>query len=204
MCTTHALPWNLSHLGVSLKPKAWGIKEFLSSFDSDTSRILQVFKTKELKNSLIYGFWLGSANESRQLTIREWEKNKFVLFSICSLLAGKPEKAMPPHSSTLAWKIPWTEEPGGLESMGSVRVRLSDFTFTFHFRALEKEMAIHSSVFAWRIPGTGEPGGLLSMGSHRVGHDWSNLAAAAAAGKHEVACVAQPKVIAPGGITQES
>ena len=51
------------------------------------------------------------------------------------------------------------------------RTRLSDFTFTFHFHALEKEMAIHSSVLAWRIPGMGEPGGLPSMGSHRVGHD---------------------------------
>ena len=51
------------------------------------------------------------------------------------------------------------------------RTRLSDFTFTFHFRALAKEMATHSSVLAWRIPGTGEPGGLPSMGSHRVGHD---------------------------------
>ena len=61
------------------------------------------------------------------------------------------------------------------------QMQLSDFTFTFHFHALEKEMATHSSVLAWRIPGTGEPGGLLSMGSHRVGHDWSNLAAAAAA-----------------------
>ena len=60
------------------------------------------------------------------------------------------------------------------------RTRLSDFTFTFHFHAWEKEMATHSSVLAWRIPGTGEPGGLPSMGSHRVGHDWSDLAAAAA------------------------
>ena len=51
------------------------------------------------------------------------------------------------------------------------RTQLSDFTFTFHFHALEKEMATHSSVLAWRIPGTGEPGGLQSMGSHRVGHD---------------------------------
>ena len=59
------------------------------------------------------------------------------------------------------------------------RTWLSDFTFTFHFHALEKEMATHSSVLAWRIPGTGEPGGLPSMGSHRVGHNWSNLAAAA-------------------------
>ena len=61
------------------------------------------------------------------------------------------------------------------------RTWLSNFTFTFHFHALEKAMATHSSVFAWRIPGTGEPGGLPSMGSHRVGHDWSGLAAAAAA-----------------------
>ena len=59
--------------------------------------------------------------------------------------------------------------------------RLSDFTFTFHFPALEKEMATHSSVLAWRIPGTGEPDGLPSVGSHRVGHDGSDLAAAAAA-----------------------
>ena len=67
------------------------------------------------------------------------------------------EKAVAPHSSTLAWKIPWTEEPGGLQSMGSLRVRtrLSDFTFTFHFHALEKEMATHSSVLAWRISGMG-------------------------------------------------
>ena len=59
--------------------------------------------------------------------------------------------------------------------------RLSDFTFTFHFPALEKEMAAHSSVLAWRVPGTGEPGGLPSTGSHRVRHDGSDLAAAAAA-----------------------
>ena len=57
------------------------------------------------------------------------------------------------------------------------RTRLSKFTFTFHFHALEKELATHSSVLAWRIPGTGDPGGLPSMGSHRVGHDWSDLAA---------------------------
>ena len=61
------------------------------------------------------------------------------------------------------------------------QTRLSDFTFTFHFHALEKEMATRSSVLAWRIPGTGEPGGLLSTGSHRVRHDQSDLAAAAAA-----------------------
>ena len=79
---------------------------------------------------------------------------------------------MATHSSTLAWKIPWMEEPGRLQSMGSLsRTGLSNFTFTFHFHALEKEMATHSSVLAWRIPGTGQAGGLPSMGSHRVGHD---------------------------------
>ena len=63
-----------------------------------------------------------------------------------------------------AWKA-------GVHGVTESRTRLSDFTFTFHFHALEKEMATHSSVLAWRIPGTGEPGGLPSMGLHRVGHD---------------------------------
>ena len=58
-----------------------------------------------------------------------------------------------------------------VQGVATGRARLSDFTFIFHFHALEKEMATHSSVLAWRIPGTGEPGGLLSMGLHRVGHD---------------------------------
>ena len=184
------------------------------------------------------------------------------------------EKEMATHASIFAWEIPWTEEPGGLQSKGLQRVRLRDwarmhmkrnkgpihvttwanlwiiyvkwkqsvtkttyhiilfsgnaqnreiyrdqmekamapplqysclenpmdggawwatvhgvaksltwlrdFTFTFHFHALEKERATHSSILAWRIPGTEEPGGLQSMGSHRVRHDWSDLAAAAA------------------------
>ena len=98
---------------------------------------------------------------------------------------------MAPHSSTLVWKTPWMEEPGGLQSMGSLRVWtwLSDFTFTFHFHALEKEMATHSSVLAWIIPGTVELGGLPSMGSHRVGHNWSNLAAAAAAAASHITVI---------------
>ena len=81
---------------------------------------------------------------------------------------------MATHSSTLAWKTPWTEEPGRLQSVHGVaksRTRLSDFTFTFHFLALQKEMATHSSVLVWRTPGTGEPSGLPSMGSQRVRHD---------------------------------
>ena len=92
---------------------------------------------------------------------------------------------MAPHSSTLAWKIPWMEEPGRLQSMGPLRIGHNWATslFTFHFHALEKEMATHSSVLAWRIPGTGQPGGLPSIGSHRVGHDWGDLAAVAVAGE---------------------
>ena len=73
--------------------------------------------------------------------------------------------------------------------------RLSDFTFTFHFHALEKEMGTHSSILALRIPGTGEPGGLPSMGSHRVRHDSSDLAAAAAADMHTLAFATQGKRI---------
>ena len=71
-------------------------------------------------------------------------------------------QSMAPHSSTLAWKIPWMEEPGRLHAVHGViesQTGLSDFTFTFHFHALEKKMATHSRVLAWRIPGMGEPGG---------------------------------------------
>ena len=97
-------------------------------------------------------------------------------------------------SSVYSWRKQWHPTPvllhgkfhgqrslvGCMQAMGVAksRTQLSDFTFTFHFHALEKEMATHSSVLAWRIPGTGEPGGLLFMGSHRVGHDWSDLAVA--------------------------
>ena len=94
-------------------------------------------------------------------------------FASVASVASDSEKVMAPHSSTLAWKIPWMEQPCGLQSTGVARSRtgLSDFTFIFHFHALEKEMATHSSVLAWRIPGTGEPCGLPSMGLHRIGHD---------------------------------
>ena len=96
----------------------------------------------------------------------------YVKFIYTYIYVYVSEKAMAPHSCTLAWKIPWMEEPGRLQYMGSLsRTQLRDFTFTFHFHALEKEMATHSSVLAWRIPGIREPGGLLSIGSHRARHD---------------------------------
>ena len=78
--------------------------------------------------------------------------------------------------------MPWTEESGRLQSMGSLQSDMTErLHFHFHFHALEKEMTTHSSVLAWRIPGTGKLGGLPSIGSHRVGHDWSDLTAAAVA-----------------------
>ena len=77
---------------------------------------------------------------------------------------------MAPHSSTLAWEIPWMEAPGRLQSMGSLESGTTE-RLHFHFLLLEKEMATHSSVLAWRIPGTGEPGGLPSMGSQ----SWTQL-----------------------------
>ena len=82
---------------------------------------------------------------SDQIIIIQWEKTEIAKNSIFQFLV----------------RDQWSQ----------ILIRLSDFTFTFHFHALEKEMITHSSVLAWRIPGTGEPGGLPSMGSHRVGHD---------------------------------
>ena len=78
---------------------------------------------------------------------------------------------MAPHSSTLAWKIPWTEEPGqGCSPWGRKESYTTErLHFHFSLHALEKEMATHSSVLAWRIPGMGEPGGLPPMGLRRVG-----------------------------------
>ena len=96
------------------------------------------------------------------------QRRNFTLPYLISL-----EKAMAPHSSTLAWRIPWMEEPGRLQSMGSLRVRhdcatsLSLFTF-MHWRRKWQPTPVF---LPWRIPGMGEPGGLPSMGSHRVGHD---------------------------------
>ena len=92
------------------------------------------------------------------------------------------EKAIATHSSTLAWKIPWMEEPDRLQSMGLLRIwhdwptSLSLFTFT-HWRRKWQPTPVF---LPGEIPGMGEPGGLPSMGSHRVGHNWSDLAAAAA------------------------
>ena len=122
--------------------------------------MIHTFKVRILQDNVGDG---EEVNQSNNICFTRYQ-DYFCSNLINVLLLNKKVK---PHSSTLAWKIPWMEEPGGLQFMGS----LSAFTFTFHFPALEKEMATHSSVLAWRIPGTGEPGGLPSVGSHRVGHD---------------------------------
>ena len=109
-----------------------------------------------------------------QIHKEEWN----VIIELHECVCGRG-KAMAPHSSTLAWEIPWAEEPGGLQSMGSLRVgydwetSLSLFTF-MHWRRKRQPTPVF-------LPGESqgrEPGGMLSMGSHRVGHDWRDLAAA--------------------------
>ena len=82
------------------------------------------------------------------------------------------------HSEIIGKSHGWRSLVGSSPRVAKSRTRPSNFTFTFHFHALEEEMTTHSSVLAWRIPGTGEPGGLPFMGSYRVRHDWSDLTAA--------------------------
>ena len=104
-----------------------------------------------------------------------------IILPFCKVLPLGTEKAMAPHSSTLAWKIPWTEEPGGLQSMGSVE---SDTTEQLHFHfslsCIGEGNGNPLQCSCLENPRDGKPGGLPSMGSHRVRHDWSDLAAAAA------------------------
>ena len=113
--------------------------------------------SREIKRHLLLGSKvmtnLDSILKSRDIT---WPTNVHLVKAM--------EKVMAPHTTTLAWNIPWTEGPGRLQSMGSRRVRHNWATsislFTFHFHALEKKVATHSSVLAWRIPGMQEPGGV--------------------------------------------
>ena len=115
----------------------------------------------EIKRHLLLGrnvvANLDNILKSRDITLPT--KVHLVKAMVFTVVMYGSEKAMAPHSSTFAWKIPWTEEPDRLQFMGSLELDTtplsSDFTFTFHFHALEKEMATHSSVLAWRIPGTG-------------------------------------------------
>ena len=119
-----------------------------------------------------------------------WFSQFYVLYQICLYSLGQHiyflitcarlSNGTPLQHSCLENPMDGGAWWAAVHGVAKSRTRLSDFTFTFHFHALEKEMATHSGILAWRIPGMGEPGGLPSLGSHRVGHDWSNLAVAAA------------------------
>ena len=145
--------------------------------------------------SIEKSYWLASPWVSKGLP--EWHSGKKIHLPVQETeetqvwFLGQEdplEEEMATHSSSLAWKIPWTEEPGRLQSTGSQRAGhdwahmhgLLNYNTSHIQLIMEKEMATHSNILAWRIPGTEEPGGVPSMGLHRVGHDWSDLAAAAA------------------------
>ena len=111
-----------------------------------------------------------------------WEVREYKLNKTEQLMISNCYNSQQLHVHAAIWKSHGWRSLVGCSPWGrKSQTRLSDFTFPFPFHALEKEMATHSSVLAWRIPGTGEPGGLPSMGSHGVRHDWSDLAAVAAA-----------------------
>ena len=141
--------------------------------------IIGVYKTKSKRKCTWVLYTLINKFVSLVLLVNDSHTTIYVMQEtwVWSLDWEDPlEKGKATHSGILAWRNPWMQRIHGDANSGT---RLSDFTFTFHFHALKKEMATHFSVLAWRIPGMGEPGGLPSTGSHRVGHDWSNLAAAA-------------------------
>ena len=119
--------------------------------------------------------------------MRPWKRKLRSLSWDKEIIVGNPGGSKEGNGTPLQCSCLENPPDGGawwaaVHGVAKSQTRLSDFTFTFHFHALEKEVATHSSVLAWRIPGTGEPGALPSMGSHRVGHDWSDLAAAASGG----------------------
>ena len=129
---------------------------------------------EQLTSFTVKGRWWVSDNQeaSTWYGLFYTVNYKFILF--CWRRQRHPTAVLLPGKSH-----GWRSLVGWSPWVAKSRTWLSDFTFTFHFHSLKKEMATHSSVLAWRIPGMGEPGGLLSMGSHRVGHDWSDAAAAA-------------------------
>ena len=121
----------------------------------------------------------------KTIALTRWtfvDKVVSLLFNMLSMLVIGEGNGTPLQYSCLTNPMDGGAWWAAVHGVAQSRTWLSDFTFTFHFQALKKEMATHSSILAWRIPGMGEPVGLPSMGSHRFGHDWSDLAAATAAG----------------------
>ena len=146
---------------------------------------LQDFKQGITKSNLSFGKVtciqiMGLSAAFIALTILCCNRHSSVSTLVCNLGESRKHDCFlvitPPHGTSLQYSCLENPMDGGaswaaVHGVAKSRTRLSDFTFTFHFDALEKEMATHSSILAWRIPGTGEPGGLPSMGSHRVGHN---------------------------------
>ena len=165
----------------SLRPNGWRVF-FLWSFpwtNKSTYRGPQVNCRDLLLKSLIHNFMIIVTGRFFFL----WGKCPDALyhFLLTFMPISREGNGTPLQCSCLENPMDGGAWWAAVHGVAKSQTRLNDFTFTFHFPALEKEMATHSSVLAWRIPGTGEPVELPSMGSHRVGHDWSDLAAAAAA-----------------------
>ena len=164
MCTIELNPRSLQR---EAAPKGGGRKE---RHDKKQQRFMEKGKENHKKR------WIRKWKELKTMEIySKWVWNNCVSFK------GVEHEIGEGNGTPLQYSCLENPMDGGawwaaVHEVAESRTRLSDFTFTFHFDALEKEMATHSSVLGWRIPGTGEPGGLLSMGSHRVGHDWSDLA----------------------------
>ena len=156
--------YQLSHQG----PKNTGV--------GSLSLLQQIFPTQASNQGLWRGRWILYQLSYQGSPNRYNIKVKYMLLT----LDGGEGNGTPLQYSCLENPIYGGTWWAVVHGIAKSQTQLSDSTFTFHFHTLEKEMATHSSVLAWRIPGTGEPGRLPSMGSHRVGHDWSDLAAAAA------------------------
>ena len=128
--------------------------------------------------TLIASIFLKFSLWVQMFRVSTWMKKIWVLFAITSSTCSGEGNGTPLQHCCLENPMDGGAWKAAVHGVAEGQTWLSDFTFTFHFHALEKERATHSSVLAWRIPGTGEPGGLPSMGLHRVRHDWSDLAVA--------------------------
>ena len=117
--------------------------------------------------TFVYDYWKNCSFDCMDF----FQQSDVSVFKLCLGLSCGEGNGTPLQYSCLENPMDGGAWWAAVHGVAKSRTRLSDFTFTFHFHALEKEMETHSSVLAWRIPGAGEPGGLPSMGSHRVGHD---------------------------------